>query len=111
MPDREEDIRACALAACHRVGLYAPIQDAQSEAFLSRVASELVDASDDACPVAPPYSDVLLTFRQRMSSALEDRGYTRVRIFLQRLCSVRDPGGEPFTWRDFCRWHVTRVGR
>ena len=121
MPTKEEEIRACTLAGCHRVGLYEDLTDPNSDAFLDREARELVEASDDECPIGPPYNDVLMTFREFMRSCLEGKGYTRIKIFLQRLCSTKEssdgpsgessgePSGDPFTWRDFCRWHVPRI--
>ena len=111
MPTKEEDIRTCVLDACHRVGLYPAITDPNSDEFLDRVAAELVEAADEDCPIGPPYNDVLMAFRAGMRSCLIGKGYRKVSIFLQRLCSVKMPGGEPFTWRDFCKWHVPRVRR
>ena len=109
MATREEDIRACVLAGCHRVGLYAQIEDPNSDAFLDRVARELVVAADDTCPQSPPYNDVMMTFREKMRSCLSDKGYRRISIFLQRLGSKKEPSGEEYTWRDFCKWHVPRI--
>jgi len=109
MATREEDIRACVLEGCHRVGLYPQLADPNGDAFLDRVATELVEAADEVCPVAPPYGDVLMTFREAMRTCLVDKDYTRISIFLQRLCSTKSPGGDPFTWRDFCKWHVPRI--
>ena len=109
MATREEDIRACVLDACHRVGLYPQLDDFNGTEFLDRLAKELVEAADETCEVAPPYGDILMTFREAMRTCLIDRGYDRISIFLQRLCSTKAPDGDPFTWRDFCKWHVPRV--
>ncbi len=111
MATKEEDVRSCVLEGCHRVGLYPQITDANGSAFLDRVANELVEAADDTCPHGPPYNDVMMTFRESMRSCLSGKGYTSITIFLQRLCTTKQPGGELFTWRDFCAWHVPRVMR
>ena len=105
---RSANARSCALAACHRVGLYTHIQDPDSDGFLSRRCLELVTEAGVDCPVHPPYDDVLMTFRQVMRTCLEDKGYTQVRVYLQRLCSRLNR--EPYTWDDFCRYHADRLG-
>lgn len=102
MSQREADCRACTLRACHRVGLYTHISDPESDEFLGRACAELVTASNDQCPVAPPYNDVLMTFRQRYRSCLKDEGYKKIRIYLQRLCT------EDWTWQTWCRYHSRR---
>ena len=111
MATKEEDIRACVLDACHRVGLYDQFDDPNGAPFLDRLANELVIAAEDTCPHGPPYNVFLMTFREAMRSGLSRRGYTDVTIFLQRLCSTKAPGGDPFTWRDFCKWHVPQVAQ
>jgi len=109
MATREEDIRASVLDACHRVGLYDQINDPNGASFLDRPANELVVAAEDTCPLGPPYSAVMMTFREAIRSGLRQKGYTDVTIFLQRLCSTKSPSGDAFTWRDFSKWHVPQV--
>jgi len=106
--NRTADTRSCTLAACHRVGLYVHIHDPNGDEFLSRQCLELVTEAGVDCPVQPPYGDILMTFRQAMHTCLLDKGYTKVRLYLQRLCSTLN--GQPYTWDDFCRYHADRLG-
>ena len=92
MATREEDIRACVLDACHRVGMYKQLDDPNGGDFLDRSSNELVTAADDTCPHGPPYNVFMMTFRERMRSCLTSRGYTDITIFLQRLCSKKSSG-------------------
>lgn len=100
---RQSDVRECALLACQRVGLYARVSDPDSDLFLDRPCVELVEASADSCPISPPYNDTLMTFRARCVAALREKGYERVRVYLQRLCT------EDWTWRRWCRHHAGRI--
>ena len=106
---RASDVRRSVLTACHRVGLYTHIQNHDDDGFLSRPCSELVNESGATCPLAPPYNDYLMTFREAMRSALADAGYSAIVIYLQRLCSRLN--GVPFTWDVFCRYHARRVSK
>ncbi|MDH3216435.1 MAG: hypothetical protein OEN01_09115 [Candidatus Krumholzibacteria bacterium] len=99
----EQDVRQCTLAACHRVRLYKRIVHPNSPRFLDRPCNELVIESGESCPVGPPYNDYLMTFRQRLRTCLQDKGYDGFAIYLQRLCT------DEFTWRDFCRYHADRL--
>ncbi len=104
MSQREEDCRECTLAACQRVGLYPQLDDPDSQDFLARSTAELVEAAFLTCPIGPPYNDILMTFKQRYRSCLEDKGYKTIRLFLQRLCQE----GTQSTWEGFCKFHGSR---
>jgi hypothetical protein len=105
LSQKEQDVRECTLAACHRVGLYTHISDHNSPMFLERATMELVSACDEECPIGPPYNDCLMTFKQKLRHCLlNEKGYRRVYIFLQRLCEDQD-------WHYFCRYHRSWVWR
>lgn len=100
---RQSDVRQSAMLACRRVGLYRGISDPDSDLFLDRPCVELVEATADRCPISPPYNDTLMTFRARYVGALKEKGYGKVRVYLQRLCT------EDWTWRRWCRHHARRI--
>ena len=100
---RRELVRHGALVACHRVGLYLHIQDAESPQFLDRRCEELVKAARSACPIAPPYANTLMAFRNRYLGLLAGYGYKNARVRLQRLCS------DKWTWRTWCEYHISRT--
>ena len=99
----ERDVRRCTLDACHRVGLYPRVRNPNDARFLQRPCRDLIVADDGTCPIHPPYSDSLMTFRQVLRERLVETGYDVVRIYLQRLCT------EEYAWNDFCRYHADRL--
>lgn len=102
---KEQDVCECILAACKRVELYKHIADHSSRRFLNRPTAELVSACDAKCPIRPPYSDCLMTFKQHLRYCLlEEKKYRKIRIYLQRLCDGED-------WEYFCRYHASRLWR
>ena len=106
--DEERDCRACALAACKRVQLYP--SDMTVGDFVKRSCRELVDAEGLSCPIGPPYTDVLKTFREHFRACLEDKGHQGFAVFLQALChSEPDEPTVLSTWATWCRFHADRL--
>ena len=108
MSDEERDCRACALEACKRVALYP--SDMTVGEFVKRSCKELVDAEDLLCPIGPPYSHVLKTFRESFRACLENKGYEDFAVFLQALCHTEpDEPTVHSTWATWCRFHADRL--